>query len=65
MRYIKIPETLLPVSDDFPVGQKLSFKIGVSIDGPILYGYSGLVTEVESVEIDFNLPENVSKLNLS
>lgn len=52
MRYIKIPETLLPISDDEIIGQNISLKIGVLIDGPTLFGYDGVVSKVESVSTD-------------
>lgn len=65
MRYIRIPETLLPISDDFPVGQNVNLRIGVNIDGPALTGYFGMVTRVEPIYTDSLLPEDVSKLNYS
>ena len=60
MRYIKIPETMLPVEDDILVGDYLFITIGVSIDEPALYGYNGLVTYIEPVETNPNLPEEIS-----
>lgn len=61
MRYIKIPETLLPISDDILVGQNINLRIGVSIDEPTLYGYIGMVSSVTAEDtIDSNLSNNVS-----
>lgn len=60
MRYIRIPETLLPISDDFPVGRNVNLRIGVNIEGPALYGYFGLVTKTEGIPVDTLLSEDVS-----
>lgn len=60
MRYIKIPETLLPISDDIEVGQNVNLRIGVNIEGPALTGYFGLVTEVQQLLPDSILSKDVS-----
>lgn len=65
MRYIKIPETLLPISDDFPVGQNVNLRIGVNIEGPTRSGYFGLVVSTEAIPTDMLLSEDVSEYDLS
>jgi hypothetical protein len=64
LRYIKIPETMLPVSDDIPIRDIISFEIGVSIDGPALFGNNGLVTSTRFLASYNSFSENVSKPDL-
>lgn len=65
MRYIKIPETYLPISDDIIVGEKLNLRIGVNIGGPTLSGFFGVVTEVSGLQTDNLLSKDVSESNFS
>jgi hypothetical protein len=55
---------MLPVSDDIPIRDIISFEIGVSIDGPALFGNNGLVTSTRFLASYNSFSENVSKPDL-